>query len=186
MFGMANVKKIERKSKTPIFAPMSSISFFSQDIRFTLKNKTKLRLWLHSVTKKESRSTAGQIAELNYIFCSDEYLLALNKKHLNHTTLTDIITFDNSVHGPRSIVHNQAATNPKPWTVDSGLSTLSGDIFISIERVKENAQTYTVPFEHELHRVMVHGLLHLLGYKDKKPADKAQMTGKEDYYLKRF
>ncbi|MGE0634906.1 MAG: rRNA maturation RNase YbeY [Bacteroidia bacterium] len=149
------------------------ISFFTQDIKFTLKNKTKVRQWLTTVAKKESRSTAGQIAELNYIFCSDNYLLALNKKHLNHNTLTDIITFDNSA--PRS-----------PSLFQGGGQGVVGDIFISIDRIKENAATYNVTFEKELHRVMVHGLLHLLGYKDKKPADKAQMTGKEDFYLKRF
>ncbi len=161
------------------------INFFTQDIKFILKNKTHIRQWLTSVAKKESRSTAGQIAELNYIFCSDNYLLELNKKHLNHNTLTDIITFDNTVHSPQSIVHSQKASNLKPWTMDYGPSTLSGDIFISIDRIKENAKKFNVSREHELHRVMVHGLLHLLGYKDKKPADKAQMTGKEDFYLKK-
>lgn len=155
------------------------INFFTQDIKFTLKNKTTVRTWLTTVAQKEG----AQIAELNYIFCSDNYLLELNKKHLNHNTLTDIITFDNAVHSPQSTVHSKKAVNTKPWTADYGPSTLSGDIFISIDRVKENAKQYTVPFEHELHRVMVHGLLHLLGYKDKKPADKAEMTGKEDLYL---
>lgn len=158
------------------------INIFTQDIKFTLKNKTAVRAWLTTVAKKEGAT----IEELNYIFCSDNYLLELNKKHLNHNTLTDIITFDNSVHSPQSIVHSQKAYNPKLQTTDYGLPTLSGDIFISIERVKENAKQYNVPFENELHRVMVHGLLHLLGYKDKKPADKARMTGKEDFYLKRF
>jgi rRNA maturation RNase YbeY len=147
------------------------ITFFTQDIKFTLKNKTHVRTWLTTVAKKEG----AEIAELNYIFCSDNYLLALNKKHLNHNTLTDIITFDNTVGSGQSAVGSQQT-----------LPTITGDIFISIDRVKENAQTYTVPFEKELHRVMVHGLLHLLGYKDKKPADKAEMTGKEDFYLKRF
>jgi probable rRNA maturation factor len=145
------------------------INFFTQDIKFTLKNKTAVRAWLTTVAKKESRSTAGQIAELNYIFCSDNYLLELNKKHLNHNTLTDIITFD---------------TSPLSSRRGAG-GGVFGDIFISIERVKENAEKFNVSREHELHRVMVHGLLHLLGYKDKKPADKAQMTGKEDFYLKK-
>lgn len=143
------------------------VNFFTQDLNFTLKNKTHVRTWLTAVAKKEGAT----IEQLNYIFCSDNYLLALNKKHLNHNTLTDIITFDTSA--PLS-----------PWRGAGGEA--SGDIFISIPRIKENAQTYNVTFEKELHRVMVHGLLHLLGYKDKKPADKAQMTGKEDFYLKRF
>ena len=143
--------------------PSQAINFFTQDIKFTLKNKSKIRLWLTAVAKKEGAA----IEELNYIFCSDNYLLELNKKHLNHNTLTDIITFDTAVTS--SVVEKQ----------------IIGDIFISIERVKENASTFNVSFEKELHRVMVHGLLHLLGYKDKKPADKTEMTGKEDYYLKR-
>ncbi len=146
------------------------ISFFTQDIKFTLKNKTKVRSWLSSVAKKEG----GAIEELNYIFCSDNYLLELNKKHLNHNTLTDIITFDNS--------QVSVARGPKT----SHIRHLTSDIFISIDRVTENAEKFNVSRAHELHRVMVHGLLHLLGYKDKKPADKAQMTGKEDFYLKRF
>lgn len=142
------------------------INFFTQDIKFTLKNKTKVRQWLTSVAKKEGAA----IEELNYIFCSDNYLLALNKKHLNHNTLTDIITFD---------------TSPLSSRRGAG-GEVYGDIFISVERVTENAEKFNVSREQELHRVMVHGLLHLLGYKDKKPADKAQMTGKEDFYLKRF
>lgn len=168
--------------KKQIFATAMPISFFTQDLKFTLKNKTAVRAWLHTVTKKENAT----IVELNYIFCSDEYLLQLNKKHLNHNTLTDVITFDNSVHSPQSTVHSKKAANSKPWTVDRGLSTITGDIFISIPRITENAEKFNVSREHELHRVMVHGLLHLLGYKDKKPADKALMTEKEDFYLKRF
>ena len=162
------------------------ITFFTQDLKFTLKNKTHVRTWLTTVAKKEG----AEIAELNYIFCSDNYLLALNKKHLNHDTLTDIITFDNSA--PRSPSLFQGGQSPVDFEpagadVSEGLGQgVVGDIFISIERITENAATYNVSFEKELHRVMVHGLLHLLGYKDKKPADKAQMTGKEDYYLKRF
>ena len=138
------------------------VNFFSQEIKFTLKGKTKIRQWLSAVAKKEGSS----IDELSYIFCSDEYLLELNKKHLNHNTLTDIITFDNSD--------------------DVTSSPISGDIFISIDRVKENAAKYSVNFDQELRRVLVHGLLHLLGYKDKKTAEKAEMTGKEDQYLKLF
>lgn len=143
------------------------IGFFTQDIKFILKNKTAVRAWLTAVAKKEGAA----IEELNYIFCSDNYLVQLNKKHLNHNTLTDIITFDTT----------------SPLSSRRGArGEVFGDIFISIERVKENAEKFNVSREQELHRVMVHGLLHLLGYKDKKPADKAQMTGKEDFYLKRF
>ena len=175
------------------------VNFFTQDLKFTLKNKTHIRQWLATVAKKES----AVIEELNYIFCSDNYLLELNKKHLNHNTLTDIITFDNS--SPKSEVRSLKSPNIGHPTPDTRHPTsnirhrtpdiphrtshtrhLTSDIFISIERVTENAETFNVSRDHELHRVMVHGLLHLLGYKDKKPADKAEMTGKEDYYLNRF
>ena len=146
-----------------------AVNFFIEDINYLLKNKTRIKTWLREVAKKEG----AQIAKLNYIFCSDNYLLELNKKHLNHNTLTDIITFDNSA-------------SRSPSLFQGGGQGVVGDIFISIERITENAEKFNVSREHELHRVMVHGLLHLLGYKDKKPADKAQMTGKEDFYLKRF
>jgi probable rRNA maturation factor len=101
------------------------------------------------------------INEINYIFCSDSYLLSLNKGFLKHNTLTDIITFDNS----------------------EGTGSMEGEIYISIERVKENATKYDVSFEDELNRVMIHGILHLLGYKDKKPSEKALMRKKEEAYL---
>lgn len=101
------------------------------------------------------------IRRLNYIFCTDEYLLQINQKYLNHDTLTDIITFD----------HSEA----------DGL--LEGDIFISLERVKENARKYKAAFKHELSRVMAHGLLHLMGYKDKTQAQKKAMRSKEDAFL---
>jgi rRNA maturation RNase YbeY len=155
-----------------------AISFFTQDIKFTLMNKTIVRSWLTSVAKKEGAA----IEELNYIFCSDNYLLELNKKHLNHNTLTDIITFDNS----SQVSEVRSPKTPNIGHPTSDIRHLTSDIFISIERVNENAEKFNVSREQELHRVMVHGLLHLLGYKDKNPADKAEMTGKEDYYLKRF
>jgi probable rRNA maturation factor len=101
------------------------------------------------------------IQEINYIFCSDSYLLSLNQGFLKHNTFTDIITFDNS-------------EDP---------SSLEGEIYISIERVKENAKKYNVPIEDELSRVMIHGVLHLLGFKDKKPTEKALMRKKEEACL---
>jgi len=134
------------------------INFFSEDISYNLKQKIKLRNWIRQSIKNERQS----LKELNFIFCSDAHLLEINKKFLNHTTYTDIITFDNSeVKG-----------------------FLRGDIFISIDRVRENALTYGVSETDELHRVLIHGVLHLLGYKDKPQANKDLMTNKENEYLK--
>lgn len=103
------------------------------------------------------------IGDINYIFCDDEYLLKINLEYLNHDTLTDIITFD---------------------YVEKGV--LSGDIYISIERVRENSEIFSVPFEQELHRVLAHGVLHLCGYKDKSDEDAAVMRKKEDFAIQLF
>ena len=135
------------------------IQFCSEDITFSLKEKLKHKAWLNEVAKQEGK----KILELSYVFCSDEYLLQINQEYLNHDTLTDIVTFDNS-------------EDPKK---------IEGDIFISIDRVKENGEKLGTS-ETELERVMVHGLLHLLGYKDKKKEDKAVMTEKEDFYIKQY
>lgn len=136
---------------------MSSIHFFSHEVRFTLKKPRKVKSWINRVVEKEGAT----IREINYIFCSDSYLLSLNQGFLKHNTFTDIITFDNS-------------EDP---------SSLEGEIYLSIERVKENAKKYNVPLEDELGRVMIHGILHLLGYKDKKPSEKALMRKKEEACL---
>jgi probable rRNA maturation factor len=135
------------------------IQFCTEDITFSLKDKLKHKAWLNEVAKQEGK----KILELSYVFCSDDYLLQINKEYLNHDTLTDIVTFDNS-------------EDPKK---------IEGDIFISIDRVKENGEKLGTS-ETELQRVMVHGLLHLLGYKDKKKEDKALMTEKEDFYIKQY
>jgi probable rRNA maturation factor len=136
---------------------MSQIRFFSEDIPFKLKHPVKVFSWIKVVAKKEKRT----IKEINYIFCTDEYLLQLNQSFLNHKTLTDIITFDNS----------------------EGKKALEGEIYISIERVQENSLKFKTDFEDELHRVMIHGVLHLIGYKDKKPSEKALMRKKEEACL---
>ena len=134
-----------------------AIHYFTEDISFTLKHKTIIRNWL-----KETITAEGyQLQELNFIFCSDEYLLGINQQYLDHDTYTDVITFDNSEE----------------------LKTIVADIFISIDRIRENAAEFSKDFQNELCRVMVHGTLHLLGYTDKSKADKAGMTAKEDHYL---
>ena len=124
---------------------------------FGLKEKLRHKAWLKDAAKAEGFA----IGELNYIFCSDAYLLDINQKYLGHDTLTDIVTFDNS-------------EDPK---------MIEGDIFISIERVRENAIKFDTK-DSELKRVMVHGLLHLAGYKDKDKAQKELMRNKENEHLK--
>jgi probable rRNA maturation factor len=133
------------------------ITFQSEDLVFDLKEKLKHKQWLKKVAKTEGKS----IVELSYVYCSEAYLLTINQTYLNHDTLTDIVTFDQS-DDPQKI---------------------EGDIFISIDRVRENAEKFGTQAT-ELKRVMVHGLLHLLGYKDKTKPDKALMTEKENTYLK--
>ncbi len=137
--------------------PKPAIYFFSEETNFKPKYLTSLRLWINKTIEAENY----QLEELNFIFCSDEYLLKINQQYLNHDTFTDIITFDN-----REIDY-----------------TISGDIFISIDRVKENSKTFKTTFINELHRVIIHGTLHLLGYTDKSKKDKDLMTQKEDTYL---
>jgi probable rRNA maturation factor len=133
------------------------ISFNNQSIAFKFKGKTKIKQWIKTITEKEKH----KVGTINYIFCTDDELLEINVKHLNHNTLTDIITFD--------------YTEGK---------TINSDIFISIERVLENAEKFKVTFDEEFHRVMIHGILHLCGYKDKSKVDAELMRKKENAALK--
>ncbi len=135
----------------------NAILFFAEEITFTLRDKNKLRKWIYASIGRENRT----IGSISFIFCSDAYLHDLNVRYLGHDTLTDIITFD--------------------YTDEAGV--LSGDIFISIDRVRDNAKQFGSGFVKELHRVMIHGILHLAGYKDKSAGEKAAMRAKEDYYL---
>ncbi len=135
------------------------ITFQNQSISFKLKEKTKLKSWIKIITEKEKHI----LGDINYIFCSDDELLEINQKHLNHNTFTDIITFD----------YTEA-------------KKINSDIFISIDRVAENAEKFKVSFDDELHRVMIHGILHLCGYKDKTKADAELMRKKENASLKLF
>ena len=129
---------------------------FNSETTFNLNNEAKTILWIERVVVLEG----FVIGEINYIFCDDAYLHKLNIDFLQHDTLTDVISFDNTIG-----------------------KLISGDIYISIERVVENAKDYKVSFDEELHRVMIHGILHYCGYKDKTAADKQMMRSKEDYYL---
>ncbi len=131
------------------------IDFFSET-EFNLQNSEEVARWISKIITNEKREEG----EISYIFCDDEYLHKLNLEFLNHDTLTDIISFDNSLG-------NQ----------------INGDIFISIERVKENADSYKTSFKNELHRVIIHGILHYCGYKDKTKTDVELMRKKEDEAL---
>ena len=138
----------------------SLIQFFAEDVEHELPNPTKSRRWLKFVIDNEDH----ELNSLNYIFCSDEYLLNMNREHLNHDYYTDIITFDTS----------------------DDEKQIEGEIYISVDRVSENAATADVKEDEELRRVMVHGVLHLLGYHDNTEKDKEQIRDKEDYYLKNY
>ena len=139
----------------------SPIQFFREEIPFILKDKIHIRRWLIGVIREEKKKPWY----INIILTNDEYLFELNKTYLQHKTFTDILTF--------------------PYQ-EEDKDIISGDIFISINRVKENAANFKQDLEIELHRVMVHGILHLIGYNDKGKKKKELMTKKEDYYLEKF
>lgn len=132
---------------------------FHKETNFELKQKTIYKHWIKSIILDLKK----RVGEINYIFCDDEYLLEMNQKYLKHDTYTDIITFDYSEK-----------------------NVISGDIFISIERVKENSTKFSKGFEEELHRVLAHGILHLCGFKDKTSKESTLMREKEDWAIKKF
>lgn len=132
---------------------------FNYENEFELPNEDQIATWISKVILSENKKEG----EINYIFCDDDYLLNLNEQYLDHDTLTDIISFDYSVG-----------------------NEIHGDIFISTERVLENASDFNVSFQEELQRVLVHGVLHYCGYKDKSEADEQLMRNKEDEKIKMF
>ena len=136
------------------------INFFNEDITFLLPKKRQIRNWLFNLIVTEGY----ELGVLNLIFCSDKHLLEMNQKYLNHDTLTDVITFDNSDTDKQ----------------------IAGDIFISIDRVRENAVDLNFKLFDEVLRVIVHGTLHLLDYTDKSEEAKQIMTAKEDEYIALF
>lgn len=133
-----------------------SIQYFNEDVPFPKLLRRKTTNWIKQVIVLEGKA----IGDISFIFCSDDYLLDLNKKYLDHDYFTDIITFD----------YVEALT-------------INGDLFISLDRVIENAKLFNVSDAEELNRIIVHGVLHLIGYKDKMPNDKDLMTEKENFYL---
>jgi rRNA maturation RNase YbeY len=136
------------------------INFFYEGIYLKVQQVRKTKTWLKNIAQQEG----FLIGDLNYIFCSDDHVLKVNQEYLNHDFYTDIITFDNS----ESDLH------------------IEGDIFVSIDRVKENAITLNQPYETELRRVLAHGILHLTGYGDLDDDQEKIMRQKEDFYLTQF
>ena len=132
---------------------------FNYETEFTLENEEAISGWISNVIKSEGKKEG----EINYIFCDDEYLLQINKEHLNHDYYTDIISFD--------------------YTVGN---EINGDMFISVDRAKENAVDFNVAFDEELKRVIIHGILHYCGYKDKLEEEELLMRNKEDEKLAMF
>ena len=141
-------------------AKKTKVHFFSHDIPPNLKNATKLKQFIELIFKMESQS----LDSINYIFCSDRAILEINKKYLNHDFYTDVITFDLSPE-------NKAK---------------SAEVYISIDRIRDNAKQLGLSIKSELHRVLFHAALHLCGYNDKKKKDKELMRKKEDELLTRY
>ena len=133
-----------------------TVLFLSEGIDFTLNQPKDTEKWIRNVIISEGR----QVGEITYIFCSDDYLHKINLEHLQHDTFTDIITFN--------------------YCEDD---VVNADIFVSIDRVKENAISFKTSFEIELNRVMIHGILHLIGYNDKSGEEITMMRSKEDFYI---
>jgi len=133
------------------------IFFFLEEVSYNLKHKRRIREWIMKTTENEEHT----IGTLNYILTNDSILVQLNKEYLRHFTLTDIITFDLSERE----------------------GELSGDIYISVDRARENAKDFKVSLNNEIKRLMVHGILHLMGFKDKTREEREQMRTKEEFYL---
>ncbi len=134
-----------------------SIQFFAEDI--SIPSELEIQSILSIIDTIVSRETSKELDYINYIFCSDDYLLNINNEYLQHDYYTDIITFDYSEE------------------------VISSDIFVSVDRIIDNAKINSVCFQSELHRVIIHGVLHLVGYKDKTDEEQTVMTQKEDFYL---
>ena len=135
-----------------------NILFFLQETNYRIQKKRLLREWVQKTIVNEN----NRVGEINIILCSDNYLYQMNIGYLKHDTLTDIITFDNTEN-----------------------NIVSGELFISISRIKENSRIYSKSIKDELHRVIIHGVLHLCGYNDKNDSQKQEMTLKENFYLSR-
>lgn len=136
-----------------------AIRFSTEDIKYTIKQKRKIVRWIREIAQKHQKT----VGEISIVFVSDEYLLKINNQYLNHNYFTDIITFDYSSE-----------------------NNIEGDIFISIDTVKLNSKEFSASFNEEILRVIIHGVLHLIGFKDKKPKEKNEMTINENLALELF
>jgi len=134
-----------------------SVHFYFEEVRLTLRERGKLKCFINSLIAKEKKS----LNNLNYIFCNDNALLEINRKYLNHNFYTDVVSFD----------------------LSSSRKEILADIYISVDRIRENAKSFKITLEEELHRVMLHGLLHLCGYNDKTEGERKLIRKKEDFYL---
>lgn len=143
----------------PLSSSKSKVCFFFQGVKVSLANRTQLKKYVQSIFKKEGK----QLQSINYIFCTDKAVLAINRQFLSHDFYTDIITFDLS---------------------DS--NAIQAEIYISVDRVKDNAAQLGVSFKSELHRVIFHGVLHLCGYKDKKRKEIEKMRSTEGFYMNKY
>jgi probable rRNA maturation factor len=139
---------------------MQKVQFYFLDRKPTLKERNRLKLFIENLFTQEKK----KLSNLSYIFCSDEHLLGINKDFLKHDFYTDVITFDLS--------YSKTHTD--------------GEVYLSVDRIKDNAKQLGVSFNEELHRVIFHGALHLCGYKDKKKADQAEMRSTENKYLQQY
>jgi probable rRNA maturation factor len=139
---------------------MSAVKFHTIDVSLALIQKTKLKQFIKYIFSSEGK----ELDTIDFIFCNDEYLLSMNQQFLQHDYFTDILTFDLSKNN----------------------FAIAGEIYISIERIKENAITHNTTFINEIRRVIFHGVLHLCGFPDKTKSEKTRMTEKENYYLKQF
>jgi rRNA maturation RNase YbeY len=135
------------------------VFFYFHKVSFALRNRKKLKNLIAELFEKEGKS----LGRLNYVFCTDQEILQINSKYLGHNYYTDVITFDLSKS-----------------------ERIEGEIYVSIDRVRDNAAVYKAPLSQELHRVLLHGALHLCGYRDKSRSEKASMKKREDYYLKKY
>lgn len=139
---------------------MQKVQFIFNDRRPTLKDRKKLKAFIEQLFKREKRI----LESISYVFCSDEYLLSINKQFLNHDFYTDVITFDLGISN----------------------SSITAEVYLSVDRIRDNAQQLGISFTEELHRVILHGALHLCGYKDKTRNDQLLMRSAENKYLKLY
>ena len=144
----------------PLSTSQSKVCFFFQEVKISLANRTQLKKYIQSIFKKEGK----ELESINYIFCTDKAVLEINRQFLTHDFYTDIITFG----------------------LSEKRAPIQAEIYISIDRVKDNARQLGVSFKSELHRVIFHGVLHLCGYKDKSKKETGEMRGKEEFYLAKY